>query len=291
MNFDYLTKIKNTVNLSTKKKTSHLLEGNFKSIQRGRSMEFSDLKEYDFGDNVNDIDWKSSSRTDNILVRRYMAEKKHNVLLVGDNGVKMLGDSLSLEPKQELALMTFGTLAYLSDLKGADFSLSVARRDTFNVNMFRSGTDHLERQLYEYKKYMAEPSRLSIGEVLDATIKMIPKRMIVFVITDLAGLSTINEAIVRRVTTNNDLLVVNIDDASMFTPGAFNLHTQKYVLPFFSRFSDLKEEETKERTRIMDETKALFRKYRVSMVTVSKEEEIIDKVIELLEKNNYGILS
>ena len=63
MRYDYLDRIRRSVNLSTKRKTSNVLDGSFSSVFRGRSLEFEDLKEYDFGDNVHDIDWKSSSRT------------------------------------------------------------------------------------------------------------------------------------------------------------------------------------------------------------------------------------
>ena len=76
MDYNYLAKIKAQVNLYTRRKSSNILEGDFRSVFRGRSLEFDDLKEYDFGDNVHDIDWKSSSRTGKTLIRRYVAEKK-----------------------------------------------------------------------------------------------------------------------------------------------------------------------------------------------------------------------
>ena len=63
MDYNYLAKIRAQVNLYTRRKSSNILEGDFRSVFRGRSLEFDDLKEYDFGDNVHDIDWKSSSRT------------------------------------------------------------------------------------------------------------------------------------------------------------------------------------------------------------------------------------
>ena len=110
MNYDYLAKIRGAVTLYTKHKTSNILEGGFRSLYRGRSLEFDDLKEYDFGDNVHDIDWKSSSRSGKILIRRYVAEKKHNVLFVCDSGPKMDAHTSAGCSKTELALMIFGDL-------------------------------------------------------------------------------------------------------------------------------------------------------------------------------------
>jgi uncharacterized protein (DUF58 family) len=89
MDFEYLSKIKGLVSLYTNKKSTNFLEGEFRSIFRGRSLDFDELREYTYGDNIKDIDWKSSSRTGKILTRQYVAEKKHNILMICDTGTKM----------------------------------------------------------------------------------------------------------------------------------------------------------------------------------------------------------
>ena len=148
VNYDYLGRVRAMVNLYTSRKTSNVLEGGFRSVFMGRSLEFNDLKEYDYGDNVHDIDWKSSSRTGKTLVRRYMAEKKHNVLLVADAGPKMAAHTVDLEMKDELALLTFGSIAYLADRQGADFSLAWSGGKGPKFHYFRSGASYLETLLY-----------------------------------------------------------------------------------------------------------------------------------------------
>ena len=80
MNMKYITKIKANLSIYTKKKTSNILEGTYNSIYKGKSMNFEDLREYVIGDNVKDIDWKASARSNKILIEQYIAEKKHNVL-------------------------------------------------------------------------------------------------------------------------------------------------------------------------------------------------------------------
>lgn len=72
---DYVTKIKANISIYSNKKTSNLLDGSYKSIYKGRSMNFEDLREYIIGDNVKDIDWKASARSNHILVRQFVAEK------------------------------------------------------------------------------------------------------------------------------------------------------------------------------------------------------------------------
>ena len=68
-------------------------------------MNFEDLREYVIGDNVKDIDWKASARSNKILIKQYVAEKKHNVLFILDSGKKMLADTRDLDSKEDVALM------------------------------------------------------------------------------------------------------------------------------------------------------------------------------------------
>ena len=69
----YINKIKANISIYASKKTSNILDGSYKSIYKGRSLNFEDLREYVIGDNIKDIDWKASARSGNILVRQYIA--------------------------------------------------------------------------------------------------------------------------------------------------------------------------------------------------------------------------
>ena len=128
MNYDYLAKIKSKIALYSKKKTSNFLDGEFRSVHRGRSFDFDDLREYTYGDNIKDIDWKSSSKTGKTLVRRFIAEKKHNVLFVVDTGNKMCADTSgfedksSLGPNMAIALMTTLYGSFIANMFMTPFS-------------------------------------------------------------------------------------------------------------------------------------------------------------------------
>ena len=89
MILDYITKIKANIAIHTNIKATSILDGSYKSVFMGKSLNFEDLREYIPGDNIRDIDWKASSRSRMLLVKRYIAEKKHNILLVFDSGIKI----------------------------------------------------------------------------------------------------------------------------------------------------------------------------------------------------------
>ena len=63
MNMKYITKIKANLSVYTNKKTSNILDGTYNSIYKGKSMNFEDLREYVIGDNVKDIDWRATARS------------------------------------------------------------------------------------------------------------------------------------------------------------------------------------------------------------------------------------
>ena len=86
---DYITKVKAKLSLYSTKKTSNIFDGSYKSIYQGNGLDFENLREYIPGDSIRDIDWKASSRSGKILIKRYIAEKKHNVMLVFDTGKSM----------------------------------------------------------------------------------------------------------------------------------------------------------------------------------------------------------
>ena len=127
-----------------------ILEGTYKSVYKGRSLNFSDLREYVLGDNVKDIDWKASARSRKILIKQFIAERNHNILLIIDSGEKLLGDTSVGEPKKNISLMTAGTIAYLTNKNGDTFgSLYNSNNKTYFSN-FKTGINNVEKLLFDF---------------------------------------------------------------------------------------------------------------------------------------------
>ena len=152
INFDYLDRVRKIATLYTKRKTSDLFDGDYHSRQHGRSLDFDDLREYHYGDDVSMIDWKSSSRVGKTLIRRYFADRRLNVIFVGDTGRKMTGDTPAGESKEQIALMALGITAYLVGEQGATYALSCCGQDGQRITPFLTGAGHLEELIYTYKE-------------------------------------------------------------------------------------------------------------------------------------------
>ena len=263
LNYDYLDRVRRVAALYTKRKTSDLLEGDYSSMQHGRSLDFDDLREYRYGDDVNYIDWKSSSRVGKTLIRRYFADRKHDVLFIGDTGKKMTGDTPSGESKEQIALMAFGVAAYLLGKQGVNYALSCCGSESSRVSSFTSGPMHLEELITEYHK------ALECG---------VPKQSFYDTVSSAAGLF---ERHMRRLIYYNDVYIFKIEDALLTADGAFDLEDDRFVDPFLAICRDLRQEELKIREDLERTADHLLTRNRIFFMSVSKEEEIVDTLIDL----------
>ncbi|MBO4911829.1 MAG: DUF58 domain-containing protein [Butyrivibrio sp.] len=288
IDYEYLSKIRRAVALYTNKKTSNILDGDFHSIHKGRSMEFEDLKEYALGDEVHDIDWKSSSRMGKTLVRRYMTDRRHNVMFVCDCGKKMTGDTPRGESKKEVALLTFGTVAYLTDKNGADFSMAFPKGDTSEISMFKAGTEHIERLIYEYEKYVDKDSNISFEQCIKNVLNCVHKRMIVILITDIEGLNSVSESTLKAVACNNDLMAMCVEDAMLTGDNVFDNELGHYEKWFLSHSDKLRKQELEYREAAANSIASSSKQSRTSVISLSGTDEIIDKTIVLFERHRHG---
>lgn len=278
----YITKIKANLSVYAKKKTSNILEGAYNSIYKGKSMNFEDLREYVIGDNVKDIDWKASARSDKILIKQYIAEKKHNVLFILDTGRKMLADTKELEPKKDVALMAMGTIGYLVEKHGDSISAIYKGKEKINYFPFRSGLYNLERILCSYEKEISQESNLE--DLIKYVLKLIKRKMIIFVITDIDGMKNISEGTLKKLSLLHDVMFMNISDAFMTGHSAFDIDQDNYIPDYILEDEKLKEIELKIKTTIYEETKEKFKKYKIVTTTMNRQKDIVNDVFKLLEK-------
>ena len=287
MDYDNLSKIRAQVSLFTNRKTSNVLDGDFTSVFRGRSLDFDDLRAYAYGDNIKDIDWKSSSKTGKTLVRRFIAEKKHNVLFVVDTGEKMLADTSEFEEKSEIAIDAFGTIAYLVDKHGDDFALMQDTAGGIDFSYFKSGAAHFENLMVRCRQNIGSNGKTGLGGLLDYIAECIRRNMVIVCVTDMAGMQQLTEKILRKVTVNNDLLIMNIEDAYMYGYDVYDVERMRYEDEYTAHREKLYQAEWQERKNRIENLERMYRRYGISMVSISREADIIDKVVELFERHRH----
>ncbi len=291
MNLKYINKIKANISIFSSKKTNNILDGTYKSIYRGKSMNFENLREYVINDDIKDIDWKSSARHRSLLVKQFIAEKKHNIMLVMDTGLKMSADTDSNEIKKDVALYTAGTIGYLA-IKNNDYvGMTYNKNDLIITKKLRYNLYNLEEYLTEYDKNACLNNNEGLEKTLTYLSRNSKKKMIIFVITDLKGLNSISTKILKELSLMHDVLFININDAYMFGDNLYDLDSNEYLPNILLNDEKLVNMEKETKEKIYNDNKERLRKNKICLISISNLKEINNKIIELLESHKYANFS
>ena len=288
MIMNYITKIKANITIYASKKTANILDGSYKSIYKGRSMDFDDLREYVMGDDFKDIDWKSSARSGSILIRRYIAEKKHNILLVLDTGKKMIADTEAIESKKEVALMSAGILAYLANKNGDFIGAIHNKNNSISFDPFKNGLYNIEKILSNYDRDIEVNNTSNLEDILGYIIKYIKRKTTIFVITDIDGMESVQDSTLKKISMQHDVMFVNISDAYMTGDSAYDIDNSFYIPELILKDNKLFELEKQIKNEIYLKCIEKLKKYKISTTTISTVKEITTQIIDLLERHRYA---
>ncbi len=289
MNLDYVSKIKFGLKryktIATDKATSRVLDGSYNSIYKGRSMNFDELREYVPGDDIKDIDWKATSRSQKVLIRQYIAEKRHNIMLVMDANKRMLAETKAGEEKGTVALMAGGTLAYMVTDNGDYVSGLYYHDEKMERSPFKTGFLNLEFLLEGYAKCLTPTNKSDLNGILKYIMHNIKRRMIVVMVTDTEGILSLQDNLLGQITMVHDVLLINVSDADIFGKKVYNVDDDGYIPPFISQSKAIQ----REQKRIQEDREKLatvkLNRYGIPWVEVDTENRVDGKIAELLEKN------
>ncbi|MBR3834982.1 MAG: DUF58 domain-containing protein [Lachnospiraceae bacterium] len=284
----YVGKIRSLVSIYSAKKSSSLFDGSYKSIFKGNGFDFENLREYIPGDNIRDIDWKASSRGGKLLVKRYIAEKQHNIMLVFDTGKKMSANAKGQQPKKQVALNAGGAIGYLAAKNGDNVGAMYNRDGMFQYFQLKPGMENIERILAAYDKEQFADYYGDITKTLDYIVKNIRRRMVIFVISDASGIKSISEDTLKKLTYQHDVLVMDISDADLTDGNSYNIDRDRYIPDYISENKKLREIEQNTKKQIYEENEKKLIKYRIVSTKIDSEEQIVERIIELLGGHKYA---
>ncbi|MBR4914250.1 MAG: DUF58 domain-containing protein [Clostridiales bacterium] len=289
MNLDYVSKIKFGLKryktIATDKATSRVLDGSYNSIYKGRSMNFDELREYVPGDDIKDIDWKATSRSQKVLIRQYIAEKRHNIMLVMDANKRMLAETKAGEEKGEVALMAGGTLAYMVTDNGDYVSGLYYHDEKMERSPFKTGFLNLEFLLEGYAKCLTPTNKSDLNGILKYIMHNIKRRMIVVMVTDIEGILGLQDNLLGQITMVHDVLLINVSDADIFGKKVYNVDDAGYIPPFISQSKAIQREQKRIQEDMEKQATAKLNRYGIPWVEVDTQNRVDGKIAELLEKN------
>ena len=259
----------------------------YKSLFSWSWMEFDEHSEYTFWNQLKDIDWKASSKTDNIFVKKYEEERDLNVLFIVDNTLSMqfwTQDKTKKETLEEV-FYSLSLSAYYNndniwwlifDEKGFEFlDYKKSKNNIYNV------LDIVERKNNnEYKDFN------KYNEIFKYLINRNIKDNLIFLMTD--EVERIDEKLLRFISKNNEIVVINIFDnfENNLTdlPFELSLNLWKQFLNIDLWNKKKVEEYKKLRKDDITYIKALLNKNKSWYIDIDNKSDIYKKLIEYFSK-------
>ena len=211
-----ITQVKSKLFIHSSRKSLHALDGAYASLLHGRSLDFEDLRKYEYGDQVRDIDWRATARQGTPLVKRHRAQRMHTILFAVDTGRSMGALAHDERSKKELAILAAGVLGVLALRHGDDFTTVYG--DAAGIRRLAPGRSEgaLEHALRTIDSAIDASSAPSDRDALLSFItRTISRRMIVVIVTDEAPVTEDTERMLRRLRVQHDVLWLTVRDAEV----------------------------------------------------------------------------
>ena len=214
-----LAQVKSRLFIASTLRSAHPLDGAYASLVRGRSLDFEDLRPYEAGDEVRDIDWRATARAGEPMVRRSYAERRHTILFVVDSGLGMRALARDEGGKKELAILAVGALGILALRHGDDVLLLLSDHGKPRRVASRRSEGGLELLLRQLDAAIDDADDAAPRDaLLRAVAQSFARRMIVVLVTDEQPITAAGERELRRLRVQHDLLWLTLRDADPVLP-------------------------------------------------------------------------
>lgn len=169
--------------ITTRRLVTDLFAGEYESVFKGRGIEFSEVREYQIGDDIRTIDWNVTARMNRAYTKRFVEERELTVMLLVD--VSGSGSFGSLDKtKREFAAEVSALLAYsaFSNQDKIGLLLFTDRVEKFLAPS--KGRTHLLEILRDLLYFNPRGKKTELRLALDFLNRVIPRRCVVFIVSD-----------------------------------------------------------------------------------------------------------
>ena len=171
------------IEIKTRRLSDHVFGGEYHSTFKGRGMTFSEVRQYQYGDDVRSIDWNVTARYNEPFVKIFEEERELTMMLLVDiSGSEYFGTSNAF--KNEIVTEIAATLAF-SALQNNDQIGLILFSD--EIELFippKKGKSHVLRIIRELIEFHPKSNKTNVAQALKYLTNVIKKKAIVFVLSD-----------------------------------------------------------------------------------------------------------
>lgn len=281
---DIIKKVRK-IEIKTRGLSNQIFAGHYHSAFKGRGMAFSEVREYQYGDDIRNIDWNVTARFNHPFIKIYEEERELTVMLLIDvSGSNEYGSQGQFKEEQ---MTEIAAVLAFSAIKNNDKVGVIFFSD--QVEKFippKKGTTHILRIIRELIDFKPESQKTNIAEGLRYLTNAIKKRCTAFIISDF--LDTGFDEALRIAGNKHDVVALRVYDTSETTlPNiglikVFNKESGKYT--WVDTASARARKNYNEWWRMHDNyLNTLFKKSGIDHASISTNEDYVKPLVGLFK--------
>ncbi len=199
------------IEIKTRRLSDNLFGGEYHTTFKGRGMTFSEVRQYQFGDDVRNIDWNVTARYNEPFIKIFEEERELTMMLLIDiSGSEYFGSTLQF--KNEIVTEIAATLAF-SALQNNDKIGLILFTDEIELYIPpKKGKSHVLRIIRDLIEFKPKNKKTNIQQALQFLSNVMKKKAIVFVISDFITDEDYKNAL-KIASKRHDLTGIRIYDA------------------------------------------------------------------------------
>jgi uncharacterized protein (DUF58 family) len=204
--YSFLKKIR----LDVGRKLDTLFAGQYHSAFRGMGLSFESVREYQYGDDIRNIEWNVSARMNHVFVKEFIEERELSILLMIDISGSV--DFGADRTKRDVVLEMAALLLHLAQINNDRISVLLF---TDRVEKFlrpRKGRRFILKALEEIMKCEPQGRGTDIGAALDFARRVLKKRSVIFCISDFLDDRNDFALKMRHLGRRHDIIPVQVSD-------------------------------------------------------------------------------
>lgn len=290
MENDLLKKVRK-IEIRTKALSHQIFAGEYHSAFKGRGMAFSEVREYQYGDDVRNMDWNVTARLRAPYVKIFEEERELTVMLLIDvSGSRVFGTRG--ETKKDLLAEIAAVLSFSASINNDKVGALFFSDRVEKFIPPKKGRSHLLRIIRELVEFEPQNIGTDIGTALEYLTNAIKKRCTAFLLSDLMDVDQSGapryENALKIAAGRHDISVINVFDPCEREIPNVGLIRVKDAETGVSRWIDTSSASVRRRYRewgakAMESAGAALRKYRIDNVSISTCDDYVKSLISFFK--------
>ena len=198
----------NLLELKCRKPVEHLLAGEYRSVFKGRGIEFEDVRAYQPGDDVRSMDWKVTARTGDPHIKRYIEEREQHFYLLVDLSASILHDPKSTKRESMVHICSLLTMAAIKNQDRVGLILFTDQIE--HIIPPAKGRSHAMRIMDALTHFQPTSKGTDFPTMLARFAHMARKHSVAFIVSDFLTDEYIDE--LQALSFQHDINAINISN-------------------------------------------------------------------------------